>query len=152
MPSFTPVSVCSTIRTNSSLGNKPIDIHDSNFSPLLTIVDQIVFLPIAWRKFILDACRIQAPINQNNHLLASFNQLNPRYASRSTPSGASTISIDDLVPFIDIATSSPISSSYLSYFVRSETTSRIEEFRLQLSLSLHKEVAAATEVKKKRPR
>jgi hypothetical protein len=54
-----------------------MDLTGLPFPPHIVIIDNIYFLPMAWRKLILDSCRIQAPISTNNHLLSEYEKLEP---------------------------------------------------------------------------
>lgn len=137
------VSICSTILSEASLGTTTM-IETSNHPPLTKLLLQIVHLPISWRKLILDACRIQAPILQNHNLLMSLYSLQPEsIACHHGDTVHKIIFSDDLVHLIDYATSSSVSSSLLSYFVRAEATCRVEEFSEEVTKSLDKELTAA---------
>jgi hypothetical protein len=51
------------------------------------------------------------------------------YACWTTSDGdAVTIGVDDLLPYVGTADSSPITSLFLSRFVRAESTVRVDEF------------------------
>jgi len=49
----------------------------SHTTPLVVLLDNIFFLPVTWRKFIIDACRIQAPVRSNRHLEQRANVVTP---------------------------------------------------------------------------
>jgi hypothetical protein len=72
-----PIRLSSTLLQSSRLSPLAMDLTGLPFPPHIVIIDNIYFLPMAWRKLILDSCRIQAPISTNNHLLSEYEKLEP---------------------------------------------------------------------------
>jgi hypothetical protein len=54
---------------------RPLAFTSSQETPLITLIDNIYFFPVMWRKFTVESCRIQKPIESNTHLLAQFDEL-----------------------------------------------------------------------------
>jgi len=81
MPAFDYSRLSLILLGNSSYTQKsghfrrPLSFTTSQETPLITLIDNIYFFPISWRKFIVDTCRIQKSTDSNCHLLASFDEL-----------------------------------------------------------------------------
>jgi hypothetical protein len=131
-----------------SSGFKPTlqDPYTTNASPIIILISWIYFLPISYRKALLDACRIQAPVWMNPTLSHSFASL-PPYVSISHPDFVDGVGLvitpHDISFQFDKILHFPILCSLLSYFVRAEGTIFKREFEEQKTISLDKELAAA---------
>lgn len=138
-------TLAGAIFQSAGLARKPIILGTSCHSPLLTLVSQICHLPISWRKLILDACRIQSPFLQNNHLSLSYRNILPTRIACDHGETMIVLVFEDLIPYIDIATSCPVTSSFLSYFIRAEIPCRalMDEFLLEKDKSFAKEFTEA---------
>jgi len=119
----------------------------SNLTPLVTILKRIHYFPISWRKLLLDACRIQAPIWQNIHLSQSYSSLQPEDVSillgRGTNLNHSIKLHKAELLIFDHAITEPLTASLLSYFVRAESTHHVAEFLKERDMSFNKEFSAA---------
>jgi hypothetical protein len=101
-----------------------------------------------WRKLILDFCRIQVPIFQNDTLSAGFYAIVRHDLDIVLPdSRVVSLSLPNFIPLLETIAFSPVLCSFLSYFVRAEHTHWRDEFLNQKDLSLDKEVRAALEYK-----
>jgi len=134
--------------TLKGVGLSPRSVYDffkSVHSPLVVMIAMIYYLPLAWRKLILDACRIQAPILQNRFLSIGYYALSTRYINLPLLDNTNLIELDveHVFTIVDCITPYPILSSMLSYFVRAECSYHIKEFQDQKLISFDKEICAA---------
>jgi len=93
-------------------------------TPLNRVLETIYYLPLSWRKWILDGCRIQESMYQNQHLLSSSSKLTPNIiAIPSIAKGrVDTWSPHDTMDYFEHMYDSPLVCSILSYFCRAEST------------------------------
>lgn len=121
------------------------EIHTSNLTPVLILVSWIFYLPIAHRKALLDACRIQASIRLNTHLATIFTALTPVNVTFPTSMGFQSCVIfpDNLSQLFENIHPFPALCSFLSYFVRAEGTVHVQEFLEQKQIGIDKELQAA---------
>jgi len=47
----------------------PKDLKTAAELPLLTVINNVYFFPLSWRKLLVDFCRIQQPIRHNDALI-----------------------------------------------------------------------------------
>jgi hypothetical protein len=133
-----------------SLAYRCLNITDSCLpTPLdathLSIIKNIFFFPISWRKYIVAFCRTQVPIMQLSHLLSEFGELSPDSVMISIPNIIDTeIFKQDLVTPLSDLLYSPIYLSFVSYLCRAENTYHISEFLEQRNISFTKEFLATT--------
>lgn len=155
MPTVEHQRIATTLRdpaTTAKAGHfiAPYSFTSYENTPLFTLIDNIYFLPLTWRKFIIDLCRIQRAVDSNNHLTASFNDLVETTTSyvtfRNNPNKVFvyTSDKDTLSSFLDHLLGSPTSFSLLSYFARAERTIHVDDFADARDSALTKEMNAAT--------
>jgi len=130
-----------------AIGLKPVTLMDpltaDSSSPITMLIAMIYYLPLAVRKFLLDACRIQAPVSQNATLQASLYTLPGTINAIIDDHCVRIILIEDICTLLDCVTPYPILCSLLSYFVRAEATIHVAEFLEEKMKSFDKEVGAA---------
>jgi len=120
------------------------DPFTSDLSPIMVMISWIYHLPIAHRKAMLDATRIQAPVWINTALTNSFTNLTPVTIYSDLPDHPPIVLYaSDLARYFDRIYPFPLLCSLLSYFVRAESTIHIQEFLEQKTVSLDKELSAA---------
>lgn len=114
--------------------------------PLLRLIRVIHYLPIETRKFLLDACRIQRPVHDNDRLRDKLHSLQGDvyipicYHLGNT---RESLHIDDITAIFDQIVDSPMSCSLLSYFCRAESTCCPALFLEERMKSIDKELKAA---------
>lgn len=104
-----------------------------------------------WRKFIVEFCRIQKPINSNKALLDSFYNLVETTESLVTWEGNNTMyhhhyvsEAVDLRDLLDLVLLEPTGLSLVSYMARTERTIFVDDFNDQITIAVQKEMDAAT--------
>lgn len=120
-------------------------------TPIRRAVSVIFYIPLSWRKLLLDACRIQRPILQNQHLSDSFHNIKiygacvaiPRRGQSSTSERTVDFYLSDLAQLFDHIYDNPFLCCILSYFVRAESTYFRSEFLSLLDESAIKEISAS---------
>lgn len=124
----------------------PPDLLDAYDTPLLVLIDHVYFLPISWRKYILNFCRMQQSPISNDHLKMEWQTLRPSIlVVCDEVYRGYTYNITDINNFLDAICYSPIACSLLSYFVRAEGTYHKEDFLAEKTKSFDKEFLAATD-------
>lgn len=118
------------------------DIYTTTLSPIMVILSWIPSFPILVRKAILDACRIQAPVLNNQSLQHTFASL-PQQFVGYVAGQLATLTLSAVISLLDQITPFPLLCCLLSYFVRAESTFHIEEFLLERQKGLDKELRAA---------
>jgi len=122
---------------------KPINILLANHTPFITIVHSVYYFPLAWRKLLLDACRIQVPVNQNSSLMSTYSNINPKQiVFPSINDHPLHFDLDIVLALLEEFISTPILCSMLSYFRRVENTYHREEFLSQNGSGLTKKYRA----------
>jgi len=116
--------------------------------PFIVLIDNIYFLPIPWRKFILDSCRFQVPPSTNIHLNNSFDELDDTVLlyledsnKRPFTYHADKTTMRNLLEMV----SGYYSYSILSYFARAERSAHVDEMQALKHQSLVKEFTAAVD-------
>jgi hypothetical protein len=130
--------------------SKPLPLSGASSTlntPLVALCDNVYFFPLSWRKFILDTCRIQAPIHTNKHIQQLSADVSPKELLFSFGTQPNTqiyqASFDDVLSLLDPIMPSPLACSILSFLVRAETAYDVEEFQEQRTISFQKEFDAA---------
>lgn len=110
--------------------------------PLQKLLFYIPHLPFSWRKWILDACRIQSSMTSNTFLKSSRPKQPPvvHITHRNSVDTVTTTIISDL---FENLYNSPVSCSILSYFVRAERLSSFDDPKEILLSAWDKELGAA---------
>jgi len=119
------------------------DPNNYNAEPLILLLRMLHHMPISWRKWILDVCRIQADPYRNRHL--SPTKVDPPFCSitlgrSKLPKIVSPMEVADLL--VNIIPSS-LSLSFLSYFVRAESTAHESQFAAMIDQRLQAEIGQA---------
>ena len=134
----------------STLGIKPEAItYDNAFTtPLVTTIVMIFYFPLTWRKLLLDATRIQVPVESNHYLSSSFHTLVPSSVSIPSQGNDDPIELHKEVAFYLVGTilDTPLLCSLLSYFARAEATYWIDDFLDEKMKSFNKEFLAASRI------
>jgi hypothetical protein len=60
-----------TLHQHKSLLPYALNALPDHVTPLVCLVDNLFFFPLSWRKFILDACRVQAQVSAHYYDLIS---------------------------------------------------------------------------------
>jgi hypothetical protein len=122
------------------------NVYTSPLPPLLVLISWIYYLPLTWRKLVVDVCRIQVQPSQNHHLQNALFGLDPPVVFTPEDIGYS-LTIDEFDGLLGRVIYSPLLLSFLSYFARAETSHHLEDFQKQKQTSLDKELFAALESK-----
>lgn len=139
MPSLAQILLSTESDKKVPLG--PLDLYNCS-SPLIALISWIFYLPISWRKLVLDTCRVQVQPSQNNHLRESYESLEPCiYAHDVEP--VRVLYKHELDILLGRVLYSPLYLSLLSYCVKAEKTYFREEFLNEKHKSLDKEFGAA---------
>lgn len=112
-------------------------------TPLEQVLSLIHFIPMTWRKWLLDLSRIQADPFVNHHLHTSLQQVAPELVVIPLRSGQWVLTIHELASIASNFYDSAICCSILSYFVRAESTAFVDEFLEVKEETLNKEIKAA---------
>jgi hypothetical protein len=110
--------------------------------PLQELLIIVPKLPFTWRKWVLDACRVQASMVRNSFLLSGT----PSYPSSviiPRRRSVTTITTTDISDLFENIYQSPVSCCILSYFVRAESISPYDSPHSILDKSWEKEINAA---------
>jgi hypothetical protein len=99
---------------NVSLTSIPLDFTSSHAPPLFTLIDNVYFFPLSWRRFIIEFCRIQKRVSSNEHLRTSFSEMEETSTSVIAIPGRRDQYIinydrDTLSLFLDLLVGSPTS-------------------------------------------
>lgn len=115
---------------------------------LFRLLQIIHFLPMTWRKWILNACRIQSSMLSNIHLSQQLHQLDPPVAPVPSRYGQTILwHPSDIATYFEHVYDSPLNCSILSYFVRAESTAHPDQFRIEVDIAFNKEIMAALHYK-----
>lgn len=130
----------------SSVGYTQINFD--NFTPLRRLLAVIYYLPMDWRKPILDACRIQRPITENKHLSSSYYAIkNSAYRVAIPRKRGSDIYETFYISDVDEAFKNfydnPLLCSCPSYFVRAEGSIFLDQFLQVKDDTSLKEISAS---------
>jgi len=118
--------------------------RSSNLTPLCRLMIYIYHLPMDWRKFILDACRIQASPSKNDALYTRSLGVAPQFITVDFRTDSHTlIEFQDILDLLENVIDSPLQCSLLSYIVRAESTARPMEFTAVKEATYAKEIGAA---------
>lgn len=131
------------------------NVPDTIFSIRLKLLTIVYYLPIQVRKAILEACRVQVPVNSNAYLSTTFASLDPYYLiglddhgimpykNRSRESKYGHIQLDELIKQVDLWTVTPFGASILSYMIRAESFYDVTTPDVSISESIKKEFVAS---------
>jgi hypothetical protein len=111
---------------------------------LLTLTQCIPCMPLKWRKFALQVCRIQRSPYANLRLLSDLNTLQDDFPAVQNPITSNPYTISDFLDSLDFISSSPHFCSFISYAVRAEVLPDADAERV-ISTIINKELSAATQ-------
>lgn len=128
-------------------------------SPLWHLIEIIHYLPYEWRKLLLNACRVQAPIDTNKYLSSGLSNilqtesvvLIPAPAlSRFSPwklaphqGGYASVNVNEVAQLFNNIYDQPMECSVLSFWCRAEIPSRYSEFLAVNREGILKEIKAS---------